>query len=71
MLLGCNDALGSKLAGRLIGPIVAPKRQTIICSWNSRTVAETTHARQVAKEMKEYGIEGLGIIETRWKGSDK
>ena len=55
-------------AQRPIGPIVAPMRQTIIGCWNVRTMAETTWARQVAKEMKEYGIEVLGISETRWKG---
>ena len=32
-------------------------------------MAETTLAGQVAKEMKEYGIEVLGISETRWKGT--
>ena len=30
-------------------------------------MAETTRAGQVAKEMKEYGIEELGISETRWE----
>ena len=55
-------------AKRLIGPIVAPKRQTIISCWNVGTMAETNRAVQVAKEMKEYGIEVLGISETRWKG---
>ena len=29
---------------RLIGPIVAPKRQTNIDCWNVRTMAETTRA---------------------------
>ena len=56
-------------AQRPIDPIVAPKRQTIIGCWNVRTMAEITRARQVAKAMKEYGIEVLGISETRWKGT--
>ena len=56
-------------AQRPIGSIVAPKRQTNIGCWNVRTLAETTRAGQVAKEMKEYGIEVLGISETRWKGT--
>ena len=56
-------------AQRLIGPIVAPKRQTIIDSWNVRTMVETTRAGQVAKEMKEYGFQVLGISETKWKGA--
>ena len=53
-------------AQRLIGTIVAPKLlQTIIDCWNVRTMAETTRAGQVAKEMKEYGFQVLGISETR------
>ena len=32
-------------------------------------MAEMTQAGQLAKAMKEYGIEVLGISETRWKGT--
>ena len=32
-----------------------------------RTIAEATRGGQVANDIKEYGIEGLGISETRWK----
>ena len=53
---------------RPIGPIVTPKRQTIIGCWNERTMLETTRAGLLNKVMKEYGIEVLGISETRWKG---
>ena len=56
-------------ADRPKGPIVAPKRQTIIGCWNVRTMAKTTRAGQIAKEINEYGIEVLGIGETRWKGT--
>ena len=31
-------------------------------------MAEMTRAGQLAKAMKAYGIEMLGISETRWKG---
>ena len=31
-------------------------------------MAEMTRAGQLAKAMKAYGIEVLGISETRWKG---
>ena len=31
-------------------------------------MVETTRAGLLAKVMKEYGIEVLGISETRWKG---
>ena len=54
-------------AQKPIGPIVAPKHRTIIGCWNMRTMAEATQAGQVAKEMKEFGIEVPGISETRWE----
>ena len=56
-------------AQRPIGPIEAPKHQTIINCWNMRTIVEATQAWQVAKEMKEFGIEVPGIrrSEIRWK----
>ena len=60
---------GQPEAKRSIGPIVAPKQQTIISCWNVMTMAETTRAGQVATEMKEYGFEVLGISETRRKGT--
>ena len=31
-------------------------------------MAEATRTAQVTKEMAEYGIEVVGISETRWKG---
>ena len=48
--------------------VVAPQQQTSIGCWNVRTMAEATWTAQVAKGMAEYGIEVLGITETRWKG---
>ena len=51
-----------------MGLIVAPKQQTTIACWNVRTLAEATWTAQVAKEMAEYGIEVLGICDTRLKG---
>ena len=48
-------------AQRPLGPIVTPKRQTIIGCWNVRTMVETTQAGQSAKVMKEYAIEVLEI----------
>ena len=66
-LLGQN----TREAQRLMGPIVAPKQQTTIDCWNVRTMAGATRTAQVAKEKAEYGIEVLGIHETRWKGWDQ
>ena len=31
-------------------------------------MAEATRTAQVAKEMADYGIETLGLSETRWRG---
>lgn len=39
--------------------------------WNVRTMFETSKAQQIAKEMKKYKIEILGLNETRWTGCDK
>ena len=52
-------------AQRPTGSIVAPKQHTMIGCWNVRTMAETSRASQVAREMKAYGIEILGISESR------
>ena len=41
-------------------------RNTIIGTWNVRTMYETGRALQVAAEMKRNKIEILGISETRW-----
>ena len=64
MTLGQNQ----QEAQRPMRPIVASQRQTSIGCWNVRTMAEATWTAQVAKGMAEYGIEMLGISETRWKG---
>ena len=64
MLLGQNQ----QEAQRPMGPIVALQQQTAISCWNVKTMAEGTRTAQVAKEMAEYGIEVLGMSETRWKG---
>ena len=45
-------------------------RQIInIGTWNVRTMYETGKAAQVAREMRHYKIEVLGICETRWTQS--
>ena len=60
-LLGQNQ----REAQRPMGPTVTTKQQTTIGCWKVRTIAEATETVQVAKEMGEYGIEVLGISETR------
>ena len=58
-------------AQRMKGPKEASKQQMMIGYWNARTMAETTRAGQVAKEMKVYGIAVLTIGETTRKESDQ
>ena len=69
MLLGQNR----QEARRPKSPIIAPKQQTTFRCWNARPMAEAKWTAHMAKEMAEYGIEVLGISETRWKemGSTK
>ena len=42
--------------------------KTKIGTWNVRTMYETGKAAQVASEMRRYGIQVLGISESRWNG---
>ena len=47
-------------------PLLTPRKPTRIATWNVRTMYEAGRTRQVAMEMKRYGIKVLGISETRW-----
>ncbi|XP_059176529.1 uncharacterized protein LOC131956122 [Physella acuta] len=38
-------------------------------TWNIRTLHESSRSAQVAKEMRKYELEVLGLSETRWNGS--
>ena len=51
--------------------IVNPRNKTRIGNWNGRTMFETGKAGQVAREMKRYKLDILGISECRWRGSGK
>ena len=42
-----------------------------IGNWNVRTMFETRKAGQVAREMKRYNLDILGISECRWRGRGK
>ena len=53
---------------RPMGSIVTPKNHIMIGCWNVRTMIEISKTAQVANEMRGYGIEILGLSETRWKG---
>ena len=47
-------------------PLLTPRKQTRIATWNVRTMFETGKTRQIAREMKNYKIGILGLSETRW-----
>ena len=51
--------------------LLSMKTKTKIASWNVRTMYETGKAAQVAKEMKRYDIQILGICESRWNGQSR
>jgi exonuclease III len=48
---------------------VNAKHRTYIGCWNTRTLYEISKATQLAKDMKKYNIEVLGISESRWTGN--
>ena len=48
--------------------LLSMKAKTRIGTWNVRTMYEAGKAAQVAKEMGNYGMEVLGICESRWNG---
>ena len=47
-------------------PLLTPRKPIRIATWNVRTMYEAGRTRQVAMEMKIYGIRVLDISETRW-----
>ena len=49
--------------------IVNPRNKPRIGNWNVRTMFETGKAGRVAREMKRYKLDILGISECRWRGS--
>ena len=49
--------------------LFSPKLVTKVAQWNVRTMYETGRCEQIAKEMRNYGIDVLGISEARWNQS--
>ena len=49
--------------------LFSPKLVTKVAQWNVRTMYETGRCAQIAKEMRNYGIDVLGISEARWNQS--
>ena len=46
-------------------PLLIPRTSTTVATWNIRTMYETGRTIQVAREIKNYKIEVLGLSETR------
>ena len=59
----CSES--RKEAARL-SPFLTPKRLALLATWNIRTMYETGKTIQVAREMKNCKIGGLGLSDTRW-----
>ncbi|CAH8560374.1 unnamed protein product, partial [Heterobilharzia americana] len=49
--------------------LLSMKAKVNVGTWNVRTMFEPSKAAQIAKEMRRYNIEVLGICESRWNGS--
>ena len=49
--------------------LFSPKLVTKVAQWNVRTMYETGRCAQIAKEIRNYGIDVLGICEARWNQS--
>ncbi|MEE4247058.1 MAG: endonuclease/exonuclease/phosphatase family protein [Kangiellaceae bacterium] len=49
--------------------LLSTKAPSKLGTWNVRTMFEIGKTAQIAKEMRRYNIEVLGICESRWNGS--
>ena len=49
--------------------LAKPNQQLRVAAWNVRTLYETGKTAQVAKEMRRYRLDILGISEMRWLDS--
>ncbi|CAH8562719.1 unnamed protein product [Heterobilharzia americana] len=49
--------------------LLSMKAKVNVGTWNVRTMFEPSKAATIAKEMRRYNIEVLGICESRWNGS--
>ena len=47
-------------------PLLKPRKESRVATWNIRTMYEAGRTIQVAREMKAYKIKVLGLSETRW-----
>ena len=59
----CSES--QKEAAKLT-PLLTPRTNLRVATWNIRTMYEAARAFQVAKEMKRYRVGVLGLCETRW-----
>ena len=51
--------------------LLKPKKTLVFGNWNILTMYAVRKSAQVAKEMREYNIDILGIRECRWTGFGK
>ena len=60
-----------KEAQRPTRSLASPHTNLSIGHWNVNTMYQAGKAAQIAKEMKRYGLDILGISECRWTGANK
>ena len=52
-------------------PLLNTRTALKIGTWNVRTMFDTRRTVNVARERKMYGLQVLGLSETRWLGMDR
>ena len=66
-----GDRQSRKEANTKIEPLVHPRKQIKVACWNVRTMNADGKTEQIVDEMNNYGIDILGISESRWTGTGK
>ena len=61
-----RDCSESQPEAAVLTTLLTTKKTTSIGAWNIRTLYETGKTKQVAGEMTRYGLDILGLSETRW-----
>ena len=66
-----GDRQSRKEANTKIQPSEHPRKQIKVACWKVRTMNADGKTEQIVDEMNNYGIDILGISESRWTGTGK